>query len=87
MAARIEAAAGLLDGDDPAAAIAREALEEAGYAITDVEHVFDVYVSPGSVTERIHLYAAAYDPRNRATSGGGVAEEGESIELLELDID
>jgi nudix-type nucleoside diphosphatase (YffH/AdpP family) len=79
----IEAAAGLLDADDPETAIRREAQEETGVRIGQLEHVFDVYTSPGSVTERLHCYAAPYDPADRG-EGGGIAEEGEDIEVLEL---
>ena len=79
----IEAAAGLLDADDPETAIRREAQEETGVRIGELEHVFDVYTSPGSVTERLHCYAAPYDPADRG-EGGGIAEEGEDIEVLEL---
>ncbi|MEU0532346.1 NUDIX domain-containing protein [Amycolatopsis tolypomycina] len=79
----IETAAGLLDTDDPETAIRREAEEETGVRIGALEHVFDVYTSPGSVTERLHCYAAPYDPADRG-EGGGVADEGEDIEVLEL---
>jgi len=83
----IETAAGLLDGQDPATAIRREAAEELGVAVGDVEHVFDVYMSPGSVTERIHFFAAPYTPLSRTGEGGGLAEDGEDIEVLELPFD
>ncbi|MEV4146570.1 NUDIX domain-containing protein [Amycolatopsis sp. NPDC049691] len=79
----VETAAGLLDADDPETAIRREAQEETGVRIGALEHVFDVYTSPGSVTERLHCYAAPYDPADRG-AGGGVAAEGEDIEVLEL---
>ncbi|MER6798311.1 NUDIX domain-containing protein [Amycolatopsis mediterranei] len=79
----VETAAGLLDADDPETAIRREAQEETGVRIGALEHVFDVYTSPGSVTERLHCYAAPYDPADRG-AGGGIAEEGEDIEVLEL---
>ena len=83
----IETAAGLLDADDPATAIRRETAEETGVEIGELEHVWDVYMSPGSVTERIHFFAAAYDGADRSGDRGGLADEGEHIELLELDID
>jgi nudix-type nucleoside diphosphatase (YffH/AdpP family) len=83
----VEAAAGLLDDDAPEAAIRREAMEETGHEVGDLEHVFDVYMSPGSVTERLHFYAAPYSPETARHAGGGVADEGEQIELIELDID
>ncbi|RSD07261.1 NUDIX domain-containing protein [Amycolatopsis eburnea] len=79
----LETAAGLLDTDDAETAIRREAEEETGVRIGALEHVFDVYTSPGSVTERLHCYAAPYDPADRG-AGGGIAEEGEDIEVVEL---
>ena len=83
----VEAAAGLLDDQDPASAIRREAAEELGVVIGEVQPVFEVYMSPGSVTERLHFFAAPYSPATRAGQGGGLLEEGEDIEVLELDID
>jgi nudix-type nucleoside diphosphatase (YffH/AdpP family) len=83
----IETAAGLLDDDDPATAIRREAAEETGVDIGELEHVWDVYMSPGSVTERIHFFAAPFDGSARRADHGGLAEEGEHIELLELGIE
>lgn len=83
----IETAAGLLDDDDPVTAIRREAEEETGVHVIDVEPVFEVYMSPGSVTERLHFFAAAYDGATREGDRGGLAEENEEIEILEYDID
>jgi nudix-type nucleoside diphosphatase (YffH/AdpP family) len=79
----LETAAGLLDGEDAETAIRREAEEETGVRIGALEHVFDVYMSPGSVTERVHCYAATYQPGRRG-AGGGIAGEGEDIEVVEL---
>jgi nudix-type nucleoside diphosphatase (YffH/AdpP family) len=80
----IETAAGLLDDDSPEDAIRREAAEETGVAVGELQHVFDVYMSPGSVTERVHFYAAPYSPGTRVDDGGGVATEGEDIEVIEV---
>jgi nudix-type nucleoside diphosphatase (YffH/AdpP family) len=80
----IETAAGLLDDQDPAKAIRREAEEELGVTVGELEHVFDAYMSPGSVTERLHFYAAPYSPDSRTGNGGGLADEGEDIEAVEL---
>jgi nudix-type nucleoside diphosphatase (YffH/AdpP family) len=80
----IEAAAGLLDDDDPETAIRREAGEELGVLVGELEHVFDVYMSPGSVTERLHFYAAPFRPADRTGAGGGLAEDGEDIEVLDV---
>lgn len=79
----IEAPAGLLDDDHPLDAIRREALEETGVEVDEVEDLFEVFTSPGSVTERLHFFAAAYRSGERG-AGGGVAGEGEDIEVLEL---
>jgi len=83
----IETAAGLLDEDDPETAIRREAEEETGHRVGEVEHVFDAYMSPGSVTERLHFFAAPYSGVTRSSDGGGLAHEGEDIEVLEVPFD
>ena len=80
----IEACAGLLDGNDPVAAMRREAIEETGYAVNAPRKVFEAYMSPGSITEKLHFFVAAYEDIDRRTSGGGEAHEGEDIEVLEL---
>lgn len=83
----LETAAGLLDDDDPETAIRREAIEETGHEVGEVTHVFDAFMSPGSVTERLHFYAAPYSADTRRTAGGGLAHEGEHITVVELPID
>ena len=83
----VETAAGLLDDDDPATAIRRETAEELGVHVGQLEHVFDVWMSPGSVTERLHFYAAPYTPADRTSAGGGLPDDGEDIEVLELHLD
>lgn len=82
----IEAPAGLLDGDDPAAAIRREAEEETGVRVGAVRPLFEVYMSPGSVTERLHFFAAPY-VSGAQSARAGVAAEDEDIEVLELTLD
>jgi GDP-mannose pyrophosphatase NudK len=80
----IEACAGLLDADNPEDCIRKETEEETGYRITDVEKVFEVYMSPGSVTEILYFFVASYDKNQQITEGGGVEGE-EDIHVLELD--
>jgi GDP-mannose pyrophosphatase NudK len=80
----IEACAGLLDGDDPEGCIRREMREETGYDVREVRKVFESYMSPGSVTEILHFFVAEYSPSHRVSDGGGVDDEGENIEVLEL---
>ncbi len=83
----IEAPAGLLDDATPEARIRAEVEEEVGYRLADVRKVFECFMSPGSVTERLHFFVAAYDADMRVGDGGGIAEEGEEIEVLEPTID
>jgi len=83
----LETAAGLLDEDSPEDAVRREVEEELGITVGEVEHVFDVWMSPGSVTERLHFFAAPYAPADRTSAGGGIAAEGEDIEVVELPFD
>ncbi|TXH80840.1 MAG: NUDIX domain-containing protein [Rhizobium sp.] len=80
----IEVPAGLLDGDAPEAAIRREAMEETGFRVRDVRFLFKALTSPGSVTEIIHFFAALIDTSDRVADGGGLAEEHEDIEVLEV---
>ncbi len=80
----IEACAGLLDNETPEATVIRETEEETGYKIAKVHKVGEAYMSPGSVTEILHLYVAEYDAGMASGAGGGLAEEQENIEVLEL---
>jgi nudix-type nucleoside diphosphatase (YffH/AdpP family) len=83
----IEAAAGLLDEASPETRIRAEAEEETGYRLHDVHKVFEAFMSPGALTEKIHFFIAEYEPGMRVGNGGGLADEGEDIEVLELAID
>ncbi len=83
----VETAAGLLDGAAPEQRIRAEAQEETGYQVGAVSALWDVFMSPGSVTERLHFFVAEYEADDRVGAGGGLAEEGEDLEVLELGID
>jgi len=83
----LEATAGVLDDAAPAERARREACEETGYQVERLDPVMALYVSPGSITERIHLFVAEYDPARRCGPGGGKPEEGEDIEVVEMDFD
>ena len=80
----LEVCAGLLDGEAPEIAAAREALEETGHAPVSVTHVCNCYASPGSLTEKVSLFLGHYNAGTLRHAGGGLAEEGEEIELVEL---
>lgn len=83
----IEAPAGKLDGDDPKTCVTREALEEAGIAIKDVELFSHCFMSAGAVKERLSLFLARYDSTAPREKGGGHEHEGEDIETLEVSLD
>ncbi|HEU0148236.1 MAG TPA: NUDIX domain-containing protein [Bradyrhizobium sp.] len=83
----IEAAAGLLDDISPEERIRLEAEEETGYRLHDAHKVFDAFMSPGALTEKIHFFVAEYESHMRVSAGGGLADEGEEIEVLELGLD
>jgi nudix-type nucleoside diphosphatase (YffH/AdpP family) len=80
----IEACAGLLDARDPETAIKEEVEEELGVRVSAVTKVLESYMSPGSVTEKLHFFVAEYAPGDRVSAGGGNAHEGEDIEVLEV---
>ncbi|TWB98123.1 nudix-type nucleoside diphosphatase (YffH/AdpP family) [Bradyrhizobium macuxiense] len=83
----IEAAAGMLDDAAPEERIRAEAEEEIGYRLAHVRKVFEAFMTPGAVTEKLHFFIAEYDAAMRVGDGGGLADEGEDIEVLELAID
>jgi nudix-type nucleoside diphosphatase (YffH/AdpP family) len=80
----IEVPAGLLDDAAPEERIRAEAEEESGFRVREVRRVFEAFMSPGSVTEKLHFFVAEYEAKMRVSGGGGLACEGEDIEVLEL---
>jgi nudix-type nucleoside diphosphatase (YffH/AdpP family) len=83
----IEAPAGLLEERSPEETIRKEVAEETGYVIHDVRKVFEAFMSPGSVTEKLFFFVAEYEAAARTEAGGGVREDGEEIEAFEMKID
>ena len=80
----IETCAGLLDKDNAEDCIRKETEEETGYKISKVQKIFESYMSPGSVTEILYFFVAAYDKEMKVSEGGGLEAEQENIEVLEL---
>lgn len=80
----IEVCAGLLDKDNPEDCVKREAEEETGFIISQVKKVFETYMSPGSVTEILYLFVAEYSNAMRGSDGGGLEQEQEEIEVMEI---
>jgi len=83
----IEACAGLLDQNNPEECIRLETEQETGYTLNKVEKVMEAYMSPGSVTEILYFFIAAYDNSMKTGEGGGLEDENENIEVLELQFD
>lgn len=83
----VEVPAGLLDGDSPEDCVRAESLQEVGWRAREPRFVFDVFMSPGSLTERVACFVAEVDPSDRVAAGGGLEHEGEDIEVLELPFD
>lgn len=83
----VEVPAGLLDAASPEDCIRAEAEQEVGFHVRQPRRVFDAFMSPGSLTERVHCFVAEYDPADRIGHGGGLEHEGEDIEVLELPFD
>lgn len=83
----IETPAGLLDDAAPEERIRAEVEEETGFRIHHVRRVFEAFMSPGAVTEKIYFFVGEYEPADRVSAGGGHAGEGEDIEVLEIGID
>ncbi len=82
----LEVPAGIIESDNPEETVQLETQEETGFVIGKPQFLFRAYATPGSVTEQLHFFSAAYEPNNRRGEGGGLAEEGEDIEVLEVDI-
>ena len=80
----LETPAGLLDDATPETRIRAETEEETGYRLREPHKVFEAFMSPGSVTEKLTFYVAAYEPKDKVSAGGGIAEEGEDIDTLEV---
>lgn len=80
----IEACAGALENEEPRECVIRETQEETGLTISNVQKVMHAYMSPGAVTEKLHLFIAEYDDQMKTGQGGGCLDEQEEIELLEI---
>jgi nudix-type nucleoside diphosphatase (YffH/AdpP family) len=83
----IEACAGVIEDGDPEATALRELREETGFVVAKAQRLFECYMSPGSVTEKLVFFIAPYTPGDRKEQGGGLPDEGESVQTLELPFD
>src|SRR5215211_4057900 len=83
----VEACAGKLDGAEAEQRIVKEMQEELGYRITKVQRLFELYVSPAAVMEKIVFFTCAYSPADKVSEGGGLKEEGEDIDVVETTLE
>jgi len=82
-----EVCAGIIEDGNPKQSAIREALEETGYKLDEVDHVGTVYATPGAHTEKLHLFIGAYDDSMKMNNGGGIDTENEDIEVIEYSYD
>ena len=80
----VETPAGLLDGAAPEERMRAELIEETGFEVETLTHLFDVYMSPGSVTEYLAFFKGVYRTGDQKTEGGGDYAEGEDIAVIEV---
>ena len=84
----METCAGLLEeNEDPQITILREIEEETGYRLQEVQKVYEAYTSAGSLTEKLFFYIAPYQNQQKVNTGGGLEEEGEDIQVIEMPFD
>jgi nudix-type nucleoside diphosphatase (YffH/AdpP family) len=83
----VEACAGKLDGEKAERRIVKEMQEELGYKVSQVERLFELYVSPAAIMEKIVFFTCNYSPANKVSDGGGLKEEGEDIEVVETTLE
>jgi nudix-type nucleoside diphosphatase (YffH/AdpP family) len=83
----VEACAGKLDGETAERRIVKEMEEELGYRIEPVERLFELYVSPAAIMEKITYFTCVYSSADKVSEGGGLPEEGEDIEVIEMTLE
>ncbi|WP_210264797.1 NUDIX domain-containing protein [Bradyrhizobium archetypum] len=83
----VEACAGKLDGEDAERRIIKEMKEELGYQVSKLQRLFELYVSPAAIMEKIVFFTCAYSPADKVSGGGGLKEEGEDIEVVETTLE
>lgn len=81
----IEVVGGGIDkNESPETCVIRETEEEVGYRISEVKKVCTVFLSPGIVKEKVHLFVGEYKDEDKTENGGGLAIENEEIEVIEI---
>lgn len=83
----LEVPGGMLDGADPETRVRAELREETGFEVGELRKVMSLFASPASLTEQVHYFMGEYEERDRTGKGGGKKDEGEAIEVIEMDVD
>ena len=84
----LECIAGMTDGsEDYESVVKKEAFEEAGLNLTELEFMLSYLSSPGGTTERLYLYLAHADLSQINTGIYGLDTEGEDIKTHIMDLD
>nr|WP_206007810.1 NUDIX domain-containing protein [Pseudoalteromonas sp. C8] len=84
----LECIAGMTDGStDYESVVKKEAYEEAGLELTELEFMLSYLSSPGGTTERLHLYLARTDLSQVKSGVYGLETEGEDIKTHILSVD
>ncbi len=84
----VEVVAGKVDeGEEPFATALRETEEEIGYRVKKdkLTCLVTCFSSPAYTSERYHIYFALVTDADKKSKGGGLANENESIELVEME--
>ncbi|MCQ8878126.1 NUDIX domain-containing protein [Pseudoalteromonas shioyasakiensis] len=83
----LECIAGMTDGStDYEAVVRREAFEEAGLELQQLEYMLSYLSSPGGTTERLYLYLAKTDLSKHTSGIFGLETEGEDIKTHVIDV-
>ena len=82
--ALLEVPAGLLDGMEPSKRIIEELKEETGYQVENLEKIYEGFACPGALTQKVHFFVGEYQDKDKTSLGGGIVDEGEEIEILEM---
>ncbi len=83
----IEAPAGMLEDADPLERMRMELVEETGYSVSNLTRLFDLISSPSGLDESVVFFVGEYSEKDRVSEGGGLDEEGEDIEVMEIPLD
>ncbi len=80
----LEVVAGTIEDGSAEDCARREAREEAGVELDQVDHVARLWPTPATSTERVDYFLGAYRDSDRVDEGGGLEEEQEQLRVREV---